>query len=78
LSHALLAAITDDMEIKQGLFPSPGANPRTGGKPKATYHWALCVLLFEQHDDYQEPFSRVKTSKQRQTWSNKIKNRLKR
>ncbi|KAG1884396.1 hypothetical protein F4604DRAFT_1513421, partial [Suillus subluteus] len=49
MSAALLSAIMDDTNIKQGLFPSPGANPRTGGKTKAVYHWAICVTLFENH-----------------------------
>jgi len=78
LCSTLISAITDDTEIKQGLFPSPGANPRTGGKTKATYHWALCVLLFAEHEDYKEVFARLTTPKQKQTWANKIKNKLKR
>ncbi|KAG1723099.1 hypothetical protein EDB19DRAFT_1580933, partial [Suillus lakei] len=48
-SAALPSAITDDPDIKQGLFPSPGTNPRMDGKTKAAYHWALCVILFEEH-----------------------------
>ena len=77
-SAALLSAITDDPDIKQGLFPSPGANPRTGGKTKAAYHWALCVVLFQEHPDYKIAFSRAVTAKQKGTWANKIKNRIKR
>ncbi|KAG1753547.1 uncharacterized protein EDB91DRAFT_1242530 [Suillus paluster] len=56
MSAALLSAITDDPDIKQGLFPSPGTNPRAGGKTKATYHWALCVILFKEHPDYKSAF----------------------
>ncbi|KAG1809535.1 hypothetical protein EV424DRAFT_1300903, partial [Suillus variegatus] len=48
LSVKLLSAITDDPDIKQGLFPSPGANLRTGGKTKAAYHLVLCVILFKE------------------------------
>ncbi|KAG1902807.1 uncharacterized protein F5891DRAFT_927470, partial [Suillus fuscotomentosus] len=78
MSAALLSAITDDTNIKQGLFPSPGANPRTGGKTKAAYHWAICVTLFENHPDYHTPFSHAITPKQKDTWANKIKNQIKR
>ena len=77
LSFALLSAITDERDIKQGLFPPPGANPRTGGRSKATYHWDLCIILFQDHPDYKTAFSLVLTPKQKQVWANKIKNRLK-
>ncbi|KAG6886608.1 hypothetical protein C0992_003181 [Termitomyces sp. T32_za158] len=41
LSEKLLANICEDAQIKQGLFPAPGANKSTkngGGKPKTEFH----------------------------------------
>ncbi|KZT23925.1 hypothetical protein NEOLEDRAFT_1068559, partial [Neolentinus lepideus HHB14362 ss-1] len=56
----LITAITDDSEIKQGLFSAPGANVSTnqgGGKPKADHYWALCIALFSKHEDYWDHFA---------------------
>ncbi|KZT21628.1 hypothetical protein NEOLEDRAFT_1073284, partial [Neolentinus lepideus HHB14362 ss-1] len=80
----LITAITDDSEIKQGLFPAPGANVSTsqgGGKPKADHYWALCIALFSEHEDYRDHFARVNrgsttSTKDRTLWGDKIKNRL--
>jgi len=67
MSAALLSAITDDLDIKQGLCPSPGENLRTGGKTKAAYHWALCVNLFQEHPDYKIAFLYAAIAKQKGT-----------
>jgi hypothetical protein len=86
LSWSLIAAITEDPDIKQGLFPSPGANSSSakgGGKTKTEWHWRLCDVLFSQHPDYAAAFSLAKNAtgkpaaKQRANWANKIKNRIK-
>ncbi|KJA22275.1 hypothetical protein HYPSUDRAFT_109804, partial [Hypholoma sublateritium FD-334 SS-4] len=52
LSEQLIAAITDDPDIKQGLFPSPGANVSTtkgGGKRKSFWQRKLAEILFAEH-----------------------------
>ncbi|KZT25825.1 hypothetical protein NEOLEDRAFT_1024928, partial [Neolentinus lepideus HHB14362 ss-1] len=77
----LLRAITDDTNIKQGLFPGPGVNVSTargGGKLKSDHHWAVCVELFSQHLDYKECFDEAQEgpAKAKKPWSNKIKNKL--
>jgi hypothetical protein len=80
LNWALISAITDDAEIKQGLFPPPGANVSTkngGGKPKTEHQWALCVALFTEHPVYSPSFALVESAKDKERWVNKIKNRLK-
>ena len=86
LSEALIAAITDDLKIKQALFPSPGSNisgSKGGGKPKTEYHWILCQTLFTDHPSYGEAFQKVldcaeakKAAALRKVWGNKIKNWL--
>lgn len=80
MNWALISAITDDAEIKQGLFPPPGANVSTkngGGKPKTEHQWALCVALFTEHPIYGPSFALVESAKDKERWVNKIKNRLK-
>jgi hypothetical protein len=65
--------------IKQGLFPSPGANVSTaegGGKPKTDHHYALAVALFAEHDTYQIAFNLATQPKQKAAWGKKIKNHL--
>ncbi|KAF8056604.1 hypothetical protein FPV67DRAFT_1714403 [Lyophyllum atratum] len=90
LTEKLIASITDDKDIKQGLFPSPGAHASTthgGGRSKTDWHWDLAVLVFEAHAKYGPSIQAVvdaqktnpKTaSKLRNAWAEKIKNRLKR
>ncbi|KIJ09090.1 hypothetical protein PAXINDRAFT_17820 [Paxillus involutus ATCC 200175] len=81
LTFRMLTEITEDEDIKQGLFPVPGANPRNQGLPKTHWHWAVCEKLFSQHHDYQEKFAllqKIGTAKQKEAWHTKIKNRLKR
>ena len=85
MSWSLIAAIMEDPAIKQGLFPSPGANvlsAKGGGKPKTEYHQQLCNDLFAQHPEYSAAWLAVKNAtgkgaaKKKTTWGNKIKNRL--
>jgi hypothetical protein len=79
LTWSLIAAITDDAAIKQGLFPSPGANVSTskgGGKPKTDHQYALAVTLFSEHPKYSEVFTLATTSKEKVVWAKRIKNRL--
>ncbi|KDQ53630.1 hypothetical protein JAAARDRAFT_136937, partial [Jaapia argillacea MUCL 33604] len=78
LDWALIGEIGNEIDIKKGLFPPPGANPRQGGKKKSEHHWKLCLALFSDHADYKTAFNRAAkgTAKERQAWSNKIKNRL--
>ncbi|KAF8233281.1 hypothetical protein L208DRAFT_1061091, partial [Tricholoma matsutake] len=52
LNFLLIAAIEEDDEIKQGLFPPPGANKslaKGGSKPKTKYQWELARKVFEEH-----------------------------
>lgn len=80
LNWALISAIMDDPEIKQGLFPPPGAKVSTkngGGKPKTKHQRALCVALFTSHPVYGPAFALIKTAKDKEWWVHKIKNRLK-
>jgi hypothetical protein len=65
--------------IKQGLFPSPGANVSTkkgGGKGKTDHQWAMCKVMFTNHETYGAAFAKVKTPKAKAAWALKIKNRL--
>ena len=65
LSDALIAVISKNSFIKQGLFPSPGANALTakgGGKAKTKFHWLLCKALFSEHPMYGKTFAQVKES----------------
>ena len=80
LTDKLLGAIGDDKQIKQGLYPGPGANASTkrgGGLPKAEHHWQLVLLVFGDHADYQDSVARATGDPaQRKIWCQKIKNRL--
>jgi hypothetical protein len=79
LTWSLISAITDDPAIKQGLFPSPGANVSTskgGGKPKTDHQFALAAALFSEHPKYCEVFKLATSSKERAVWAKWIKNRL--
>ncbi|KAF8235326.1 hypothetical protein L208DRAFT_1205493, partial [Tricholoma matsutake] len=52
LNFLLIAAIEEDDEIKQDLFPLPGANKslaKGGSKPKTKYQWELARKIFEEH-----------------------------
>ena len=79
LTWALIAAITDDPLIKQGLFPSPGANVSTskgGGKPKTDHHYAVALAIFGEHDVYKDTFALAKGPKEKAVWGKKVKNRI--
>lgn len=56
LTFQMLTEITEDEDIKQGLFPVPGSNPRNQGVPKTHWHWVLCEKLFSYHEDYKSRF----------------------
>jgi len=80
LSEKLLASITDDPSIKQGLFPSPGANvslSKGGGKKKTTWQWQLAQLIFSDHPKYSLTIKCASTPKLQGVWSDRICNRLK-
>jgi hypothetical protein len=56
--------IVDNAEVKQGLFPMPGANLsllKGGSKTKSDYHWTLANIIFE--DCYDFDTKRVSTVK---------------
>lgn len=80
-TDTLLTALTDNPEIQQALYPDVGANVSTsrgGGKPKTDHQWELCVCVFKNHPKYGAAFALAKTKAQRTTWTNKIKNHLRR
>ncbi|THU76361.1 hypothetical protein K435DRAFT_879312 [Dendrothele bispora CBS 962.96] len=64
LHDTIIKEITDNPEIKQGLFPSPGTVVydadgnivKSNSKPKTEYHWKLARLVFEQDEKYEEVF----------------------
>ncbi|KAF8073402.1 hypothetical protein FPV67DRAFT_1666168 [Lyophyllum atratum] len=77
LNWALLTAITDSPEIKQGLFPSPGNDTRHGkGKRKTDHQFALATVIFSQHPRYHAAFALANTPAAKAVWTRKIKNRL--
>ncbi|KAH9925508.1 uncharacterized protein B0H18DRAFT_955038 [Fomitopsis serialis] len=85
LTWALITAIGEDGDISCSLFPGPGANTSTtngGGKKKTEFHFALTVILFENHEEYGDDFARIEAEKGkvktalRRTWTGKIKNKI--
>jgi hypothetical protein len=79
LTWALISAITDDPIIKQGLFPSPGANVSTskgGGKPKTDHHYAVALAIFGEHEAHRDAFRLATGPKEKAIWGKKIKNRI--
>jgi hypothetical protein len=81
LTFQMLTEITEDEDIKQGLFPAPGSNPRNQGVPKTHWHWIVCEKLFSEHEGYKTRFQVLQdkgTPKQKEVWHTKIKNKLKR
>lgn len=60
LSQSLITAITDDPDIKQGLFPPPGPNASSakgGGKKKTLWQWKVAVAIFKEHPTYSTAFA---------------------
>ncbi|KAI0342949.1 hypothetical protein BDW22DRAFT_1344800 [Trametopsis cervina] len=80
LTWALVSTITDNENIRQALFPGPGANPSTakgGGKTKTEAHALLAEILFADHEAYGLAYQADKTVKAaRIKWATKIKNRV--
>ncbi|PCH41828.1 glycosyltransferase family 5 protein [Wolfiporia cocos MD-104 SS10] len=67
LTWALISAIQDDKGIKRGLYPPPGQNASTalgGGKVKTEHHWALCKIVFGEHEQYREAIAAAEQDKQ--------------
>ncbi|KAF9484224.1 hypothetical protein BDN70DRAFT_872925 [Pholiota conissans] len=77
LNWDLINYINDCDTVKQGLFPSPGNDTRSGkGVPKSDHHYAIAVFLFANHPKYKTAFSRINTVAGKRIWATKIKNRL--
>ena len=82
LSEKLIAAITDDPDIKQGLFPAPGANASTtkgGGKRKSHWQRKLAEILFAEHPEFSAAYAHSQTqksSKLQGIWGERIRNRI--
>ncbi|TFY79487.1 hypothetical protein EWM64_g4526 [Hericium alpestre] len=79
LTWSLIAAIEDNPDIKQGLFPGVGGNAssaRGGGKSKLDWQWEVCKIIFAEHATYKHAFAQATTPQLRRTWSEKVKNRL--
>ncbi|KAF9562394.1 hypothetical protein CPC08DRAFT_761522 [Agrocybe pediades] len=87
LSQSLLTAISEDQDIKQGLFPAPGGNVSTargGGKKKTVWQWKVAVDIFQNHPQYGPAFQKVldmtpgpPATRAKTVWGDKIKNRIK-
>ncbi|KAF9536533.1 hypothetical protein CPC08DRAFT_824795 [Agrocybe pediades] len=88
LSSTLLTAISEDNDIKQGLFPAPGGNVSTargGGQKKTAWQWKLAIAIFQNHEEYGTAFQKAldlpkgtpPATKAKSIWADKIKNRLK-
>ncbi|THU79017.1 hypothetical protein K435DRAFT_811066 [Dendrothele bispora CBS 962.96] len=82
---ALINGITDNPEIKQGLFPSPetvahdqyGNIVKANSKPKTEYNWKLAKVVFEFDEDYADVFmSTTGATAGQNYWAGKIKNKL--
>ncbi|KAF8991492.1 hypothetical protein BDQ17DRAFT_1332859 [Cyathus striatus] len=76
----LLSHLTSDMDMKNGLFPLPGAHPSSkheGGSVKADWHWKLAILMFKDHPSYIEAFTAALTTNTASAckpWVDRIKN----
>ena len=87
LSQSLITAITDDPDIKQGLFPPPGPNASSakgGGKKKILWQWKIAVAIFKDHPLYSTAFATAYNCtdpklklKLQTSWGEKIKNHVK-
>ncbi|KLO05017.1 hypothetical protein SCHPADRAFT_933820 [Schizopora paradoxa] len=77
---ALVNNITDDDNIRQGLFPDAGGNVSTGkggGKTKTEWHEILAKRVFIDHEQYGPLFARTaNTTSGMKAWALKIKNRI--
>ncbi|KJA25909.1 hypothetical protein HYPSUDRAFT_1067108, partial [Hypholoma sublateritium FD-334 SS-4] len=82
LSETLIAAITDDPDIKQGLFPGPGAHVSTakgGGKRKSHWQRKLAEILFAEHPEFSAAYAhsqKQKSSKLQGIWGERVRNRI--
>ncbi|KAJ7460255.1 hypothetical protein FB451DRAFT_1270780 [Mycena latifolia] len=77
LTWTMINAIEDEEETRRSLFPPPGSTKRTGGLPKKHYHWILAETSFANHPTYMVAFKKAVKPKDKKSWSDKIKNRLK-
>ncbi|THV04472.1 hypothetical protein K435DRAFT_774435, partial [Dendrothele bispora CBS 962.96] len=87
LTDTLLSELTDNVEIKQGLFPSPGtvgldedgnAVTKSNTLTKTDYQFMLAEAVFSREDcGYKETFDGGKdTSQGRTWWAGKVKSKL--
>ncbi|KAJ7699412.1 hypothetical protein B0H16DRAFT_1749446 [Mycena metata] len=80
LSEKLIAIVLEVKAIKQSLFPPCGPNASTtkgGGKPKATAHWELCLLLLGKLPGYEESLAAAaNVPADKQAYANKMNNRI--
>lgn len=73
----LVNCILEDAEVRQGLFPIPGANlsvAKGGSKPKSDYHWSLAHLVFGDDPELGQHINAGNVD--RKFWQLKIKNKL--
>ncbi|KAE9397024.1 hypothetical protein BT96DRAFT_996205 [Gymnopus androsaceus JB14] len=87
LTDALLQELTDNPEIKQGIYPGPGtmlkdenrnAMTKSNSKPKSEYQFMLAEALFsnEQHGYHTKFKTNVEEAVGWLWWGNKVKTRL--
>ncbi|KAJ3727610.1 hypothetical protein C8R42DRAFT_656032 [Lentinula raphanica] len=87
LVQIMLAELTDNPEIKQGLFPGPGTVgldndgapvTKSNSRPKKEYHYMLAEAVFgADTSEYKLQFDNdVKEAAGRDLWSTRVKNKL--
>lgn len=87
LVEILLKELTDNPEIKQGLFPAPGTvgrdkegNPvtKSNSRPKNEYYFMLAQAVFgDENSKYKDIFANeAKDASGKDIWATRIKNKL--
>ena len=82
LSWAIVSAITDNDEVRRGLYPEPGSNASTangGGKRKADFHRIIVDEVFRDHPKYGALYRThqdANDKKKLDAWKLKVKNRI--
>ncbi|KAE9385357.1 hypothetical protein BT96DRAFT_1007116 [Gymnopus androsaceus JB14] len=64
LAFTLIACIAKDKDIKNGLYPGPGANISTakgGGLPKTEHQFKLFTMIFGDHPEWQPAIELAQT-----------------
>lgn len=78
MTSELLTAVTNNDEIRKGLFPPPSAEPnrKNGGKYKTDFQYQAAEALFKDNPEYSAAFNNATTAAQKAVWTTKIKNKI--